>query len=93
MCGRMLNDNAGRSLEGFMRRCIFQAFLACLCLAVFASPTRADRRVALVIGNGAYQSGPPLPNPRNDAQDVAASLQRSGFETIVGVDLDKGWHG
>jgi hypothetical protein len=79
----------GRSQEGFMHRCIFPAFLACLCLAIFGSPVLADKRVALVIGNGAYQSGPLLPNPRNDAQDVAASLQRSGFETIVGVDLDK----
>jgi hypothetical protein len=72
-----------------MLRCIFLAFLACWCLRIFASPAFADKRVALVIGNGAYQSAPLLPNPRNDAQDVAASLQRSGFETIVGVDLDK----
>jgi Caspase domain len=72
-----------------MRRRIFLVFVPLLCLAIFATPAFADKRVALVIGNGAYQSGPLLPNPRNDAQDVASSLQRSGFETIVGVDLDK----
>jgi uncharacterized caspase-like protein len=54
-----------------------------------APPAFADKRVALVIGNGAYKNAVHLPNPRNDAQDVAASLARTGFETIVGLDLDK----
>jgi TRAP-type mannitol/chloroaromatic compound transport system substrate-binding protein/uncharacterized caspase-like protein len=54
-----------------------------------AAPALAEKRVALVIGNGAYQSAPRLPNPRNDAEDVAAALKRTGFETIVGLDLDK----
>jgi uncharacterized caspase-like protein len=45
--------------------------------------------VALVIGNGDYQNAPRLPNPVNDAVDVAAALKRDGFETIVATDLDK----
>jgi hypothetical protein len=49
----------------------------------------ADDRIALVIGNGAYMNAIHLPNPRNDAEDVAAALARVGFETIVGLDLDK----
>jgi uncharacterized caspase-like protein len=49
----------------------------------------AEKRVALVIGNGAYVNAVQLPNPRNDAEDVAAALKREGFETIVGVDLDQ----
>jgi caspase domain-containing protein len=72
-----------------MRRDALLAFLAVLFLDIVAGPAFADKRVALVIGNGAYQRAPLLPNPRNDAQDVAASLKRSGFETIVGIDLDK----
>ena len=32
---------------------------------------------------------PRLLNPRNDAEDVAAALKRNGFETIVGLDLDR----
>jgi len=39
----------------------------------------ADKRVALVIGNGAYQKVPALPNPPNDASDVAAAFERLGF--------------
>jgi len=54
-----------------------------------ALEARADIRVALVIGNGAYQQAPRLPNPANDAVDVAAALKRSGFDVILATDLDK----
>jgi formylglycine-generating enzyme required for sulfatase activity len=49
-------------------------------VAAFAAGPAAAQRVALVIGNGAYQHVPKLPNPPNDADDVAASLGRLGFE-------------
>ncbi len=41
-----------------------------------------QRRVALVIGNGAYQFSP-LKNPVNDADDIADTLSRLGFKTIL----------
>ncbi|MGH6825108.1 tetratricopeptide repeat protein [Methyloceanibacter sp.] len=48
------------------------------------------KRVALVIGNSAYQNTTPLPNPSNDASDVAAALKRLGFTTVIEEkDLDK----
>ena len=37
---------------------------------------RAEKRIALVIGNGAYQNTAPLNNPCNDANDISAVLQR-----------------
>ena len=49
----------------------------------------AARRVALVVGNGAYRSAPALANPPNDARDVARSLRGLGFEVTEGIDLDK----
>jgi uncharacterized caspase-like protein len=49
----------------------------------------AEKRIALVIGNGSYQHVPRLLNPRNDAEDVAASLRRSGFDVTLSFDLDK----
>jgi TPR repeat protein len=52
-------------------------------------PSHADKRVALVIGNGAYAHAPRLPNPVHDAEDVATALKRMGFETIVGTDLNQ----
>jgi uncharacterized caspase-like protein len=53
-------------------------------------PTRAaSDRVALVIGNGSYQSAAELPNPPNDAADVAEALRRIGYEVVEGRDLGK----
>jgi uncharacterized caspase-like protein len=49
----------------------------------------ADKRVALVVGNGAYAHAPHLPNPPHDAEDVAIALKRIGFDTILGTDLDQ----
>ncbi|WP_426610466.1 caspase family protein [Bradyrhizobium sp. McL0616] len=41
------------------------------------------RRVALVIGNGAYRNVPTLLNPPNDAGDIAAALTRLGFSVSL----------
>jgi serine protease Do len=65
-------------------------FLAFCALIFLSSHTaQAERRVALVIGNGAYQHTTRLPNPANDAREVAAALKRVGFETFVGLDLNR----
>ena len=56
-------------------------------MAVWSSVAWAERRVALVIGNGAYQAVPALANPANDARAVAAALDRLGFEVVSGFDL------
>ena len=72
-----------------MHRDMLLAFLAAVFFTIFAVPAFADNRIALVIGNAAYARVPHLPNPLHDAQDVAAALKRSGFDTIVGTDLDK----
>jgi tetratricopeptide (TPR) repeat protein len=47
------------------------------------------RRVALVIGNGAYTNAPPLKNPPNDARDMAVTLKTLGFEVSSGVNLSQ----
>lgn len=51
---------------------------ASLCLSFL--PAEAARRVALVIGNSAYQHVARLPNPENDAADLAQALEKVGFE-------------
>jgi Tfp pilus assembly protein PilF len=49
-----------------------------------------EGRVALVIGNSAYQSAAYLPNPRRDAQTVADALRQAGFQTVqLAMDLDR----
>ena len=56
-----------------------------------ASPQaeEAERRVALVIGNGDYLTIEALANPTNDAGDVAAALDNLGFEVFLGLDADR----
>lgn len=58
-------------------------------LAAPAVPAAAaEKRVALVIGNGRYANAP-LPNPANDAADMAAVLEDLGFEVILKRDAGK----
>jgi DNA-binding beta-propeller fold protein YncE len=45
-----------------------------------------QRRIALVIGNSKYQQVLKLPNPVNDANDMAATLKELGFEVILRTD-------
>src|SRR5258708_23707138 len=67
------------------------AALCCALLALLsASASCAERRVALVIGNSQYKnSNLVLFNPKNDAEDVAASLRSLGFEVILKIDADR----
>ncbi len=62
--------------------------LLTLCL-FWSEAALAERRVALVIGNAAYQHAPALKNTRNDAEAMAAALKQLGFEIVLGVDLDE----
>jgi len=50
---------------------------------------RAEKRVALVIGNGAYRNFQTLDNPINDANGVAAALRAAGFEVILSVNASR----
>lgn len=46
----------------------------------------AERRLALVIGNGTYASTPRLRNPASDASLLATTLRKLGFEVMSGTD-------
>lgn len=63
-------------------------------LTIFASAwtaisARAETRVALVVGIGAYANAPKLTNPPNDAHDMAAALKGAGFDVIEAIDATK----
>ena len=58
-------------------------------LAAGYAAVRAETRVALVIGNGAYREVATLANPPNDAKDIGAELKTLGFKVTTGVDLDQ----
>src|SRR5215469_565608 len=72
-----------------MRRLVTSIFLASS--VFFASPTDAqqqEKRIALVIGNTAYQAEA-LPTAANDAGLIAQSLQAAGFDVLGARDLDQ----
>src|SRR5215510_11543579 len=72
-----------------MRGIHLTALLCGLALMLACSQARAEKRVALIIGNAAYQNTPALSNPVNDAEDVAAALRRVGFTVILESNLSK----
>ena len=51
-------------------------------MILICQPALADKRVALVLGNSAYQNVPPLANPVNDAALMADTLKRAGFDMV-----------
>ena len=53
-------------------------------------PARADTRVALVVGVGAYVNMPALRNTTNDAVSVGAALERLGSSVDIVLDPNKG---
>lgn len=64
---------------------VLLAFVA----AIFAAaPARADKRVALLIGDGKYQAAPALSNPRRDVELLKSTLIAAGFDRVdVAFDL------
>ncbi|HEV2508289.1 caspase family protein [Bosea sp. (in: a-proteobacteria)] len=58
-------------------------------LATSPAFAQQERRVALIVGVGAYRNVPALANPPNDARDLGAVLDRLGFETETLVDPDR----
>ncbi|MCC8981622.1 caspase family protein [Bradyrhizobium acaciae] len=66
------------------RRAFVSGLAVAAALAGSVMPAAADgKRVALVIGNGAYKSVPALSNPPSDAGDIAAALKRLGFAVTL----------
>jgi len=71
--------------------CRLPTLIALLSL-FFADPAAAEKRIALVVGNSAYQNIARLDNPKNDASLMAATLGGLGFTLVGGkaqLDLDK----
>jgi hypothetical protein len=66
--------------------------LAIFLVMLGAGECKADKRIALVVGNSRYQNVAPLNNPGNDATLMAETLRGAGF-TLIGnraqLDLDK----
>ena len=62
--------------------------VAIMALLLASAPAEAAKRLALVVGNGAYRDAP-LRNPPNDARAIAAALRELGFEVIALENADR----
>jgi hypothetical protein len=51
-------------------------------MLLLCSAARAEKRVALVIGNGTYAKVGKLPNPTRDADAMAALFRKAGFDVV-----------
>lgn len=49
----------------------------------------AGKRVAFVVGNGAYKNVTQLPNPPIDARSMASLLRNIGFDVVEGINLGR----
>ena len=88
---RKTADSGRRSLTS--RLCLTASWIG-LAGCILAAPLKAQEvrpvnRVALVIGNGQYETLDPLPNPPHDAAALAEALWNAGFEVIELIDADR----
>jgi len=72
-----------------IRTAVWLGLLFTLFSLVSSSNGFAADRVALVIGNSAYQHAPHLDNPANDAQDIAKALTQAGFDVVERDDVNR----
>src|SRR6202161_3829406 len=63
--------------------------LAVAAVLFSANIAKADKRVAFVVGNGAYKNVAALPNPAIDAKAMAKVLRNVGFDVVEGTNLTR----
>ncbi len=63
-------------------------FLVAL-LVLVSGPAWAQKRIALLIGNGGYEHVSGLANPRSDAELMAITLERIGFQVTLLTDANQ----
>jgi uncharacterized caspase-like protein len=68
---------------------IATALISALCVLFTVTTASADRRVAFVVGNGAYKNVQELPNPTIDSKSMAVALRNVGFEVVEGTNLTR----
>lgn len=84
VCGETF---VGKSIVSTLRAVLI--FLTLIMFAaVITSANAKEKRVALVIGNSAYENVSVLANPKNDAADMSVALTDIGFEVTKIEDAD-----
>jgi Caspase domain/Putative peptidoglycan binding domain len=83
-CSQSFFDSAW----GFQMRTL-TLIASLICITFAASAANAEKRVAFVVGNGAYKNVAQLPNPPVDAKAMAGVLRNVGFEVVEGTNLTR----
>lgn len=65
---------------------MFKHVIAAMVILMAGTAPALAKRVALVLGNSAYEHTVPLPNPANDAEMMATKLRGLGFDVVAGQD-------
>ena len=68
---------------GFAREAGMVRATLVVVLLLCSSVAHAEKRVALVVGNAAYQNASKLLNPGNDAKAIAAMLRAANFDEVA----------
>src|SRR5215510_8190954 len=63
-------------------RAVVPIVLAICSTWLFGQPALAGKRVALVMGNSAYQNVSRLANPANDSEAMSATFKSAGFDVV-----------
>ena len=75
-----------RCAQGVVGSHVVGALAVTVAISALTGAAHAADRFALVVGNGGYAAFSELPNPRNDASDMGAALERLGFEVSTLMD-------
>jgi hypothetical protein len=78
----------GISMKGWLSRLLAVTSLAG-CIAAFAAPAYAEKRVALVVGNNDYRNVPKLQKAVNDARTMGDTLKQLGFTVMVAENQNR----
>ncbi len=73
-------------MPALIRRLFIALALVFVGPAIALAQITDERRVAMIIGNSAYEQITPLDNPGNDASDMSVALEGLGFEVFLGLD-------
>ena len=71
-----------------LRSLAISALTVVLSLTLMCLSAQAAKRIALLIGNSAYQHSGELENPENDAQLIASALREAGFDVTIRIDAN-----
>ncbi len=73
-----------------MKKISFVVLIVSALILMIVTNSLAEKRTALVIGNGAYKSITSLNNPVNDAVDMKSVLTTLGFDVILRINANRG---